>query len=155
MSASDSRVANPIGSQSKPCKDCVREDVSGVQAKNRPAPYPGPRCATHHRAFKKAQKKKNHERMVVKTYNLEAGDYDRLYVEQGGKCAICQHATGRTKRLAVDHDHDTGCVRGLLCGPCNQLVGYFRNSPETFRRAADYLERGQTTENGESTNVVG
>ena len=123
------------------CKDCAREDPSGVQAKNRPAPHPGPRCATHHRLFKNQQKKANHERRVVKTYDLEAGDYDRLYAEQDGKCAICQWATGKTKRLAVDHDHDTNLVRGLLCGPCNKLVGYFKNSPETFRRAAAYLER--------------
>lgn len=118
----------------KTCKDCPPDS-------KRPTPYPGPRCATHHRVFKKEQAKKNHDRMVSKTYGLEAGDYDRLYAEQGGVCAICQRAKGKVKRLAVDHDHDTGLVRGLLCGPCNQLVGYFKNSPETFRRAADYLDR--------------
>ena len=115
------------------CKDC---DKAG-----RPAPHPGPRCATHHRAFRKEQKARSHERMVGKTYGLAPGEYERMYKEQGGTCAICQRATGKTKRLAVDHDHDTGLVRGLLCGPCNQMVGYFRNSPEAFRRAAEYLER--------------
>lgn len=125
----------------KQCKDCISEDASGVQARNRPAPYPGPRCYTHHKKFKREQKKANHDRMVTKTYNLEPGDYDKLYARQGGVCAICQRAKGIVKRLAVDHDHDTGLVRGLLCGPCNQLVGYFKNSPETFRRAADYLDR--------------
>ena len=122
------------------CKDCIREDPSGVQAKNRPAPHPGPRCATHNRTFKNQQKKANHDRMVVKTYGLTPGEYDRLYAEQGGVCAICRRAKGKVKRLAVDHDHETGLVRGLLCGPCNQLVGYFQNSPETFRRAAAYLD---------------
>lgn len=123
--------------KNKVCKDCVTE---GITAK-REAKHPGPRCTTHHRAFKKAQKKNNHERRVAKVYGLEPGDYDRMYAEQGGVCAICQRARGVVKRLAVDHDHDTGLVRGLLCGPCNQLVGYFRNSPDTFRRAADYLDR--------------
>jgi len=79
--------------------------------------------------------------MIANIYGLAAGDYERMYKEQGGTCAICQRATGKTKRLAVDHDHDTGLVRGLLCGPCNKLVGYFRNSPEAFRRAAAYLEK--------------
>lgn len=120
----------------KPCKDCSPSSA-------RPAPYPGPRCATHNRAFRKQQKKANHERMVMKTYSLEIGDYARIYQEQGGLCAICRRATGKTKRLAVDHDHDTGLVRGLLCGPCNKLVGYFRNSPEAFLRAAEYLERAR------------
>lgn len=120
----------------KTCKDCAPDS-------KRPAPYPGPRCATHDRAFRKKRNAKNHERMVSKTYGLEPGEYETLYKEQGGKCFICQRATGRTKRLAVDHDHDTGLVRGLLCGPCNKLVGYFRNSPETFLRAAAYLERAR------------
>lgn len=119
------------------CKDCV--DI----AKPRPAPYPGPRCATHYRAFRKAQKKHNHEKRVVAVYGLEVGDYERMYQEQGGTCAICQRATGARKRLAVDHDHDTGLVRGLLCGPCNQMVGYFRNSVDAFYRAAAYLERAE------------
>lgn len=118
----------------KRCKDCTL-DV------NRPAPYPGPRCATHHRAFRKQQKERNHTRMVANTYGLAPGDYERMYREQGGVCAICQRANGRTKKLAVDHDHYTGLVRGLLCGPCNRLVGYFRNSPEAFDRAAAYLRR--------------
>lgn len=118
------------------CKDCD-------PASKRPALYPGPRCATHHRLFRKQQKERNHERMVAKTYGLVDGEYERMYQEQGGVCAICQRATGATKRLAVDHDHDTGLVRGLLCGPCNKLVGYFRNSPEAFDRAAVYLRRAQ------------
>lgn len=120
---------------SKACKDCG--------STTRPTPNPGPRCATCHRAFRKKQKANNHERMVAKTYGLEAGEYEQMYKEQGGVCAICQRATGKTKRLAVDHDHDTGLVRGLLCGPCNKLVGYFRNSPEAFDRAASYLRRAQ------------
>jgi len=126
----------------KPCKECPPDS-------RRPAPYPGPRCATHNRVFKDKQKKANHDRMVSKTYGLEAGEYGRLYAAQGGKCAICQHATGKVKRLAVDHDHETGLVRGLLCGPCNQLVGYFKNNHETFRRAADYLDRAAALNQGQ------
>lgn len=120
------------------CKDCPE---NGWHTTVRPAPHPGPRCATHHRAFHKAQKANNHERMVAKTYGLAPGEYEQIYNLQGGTCAICQRATGKTKRLAVDHDHDTGLVRGLLCGPCNKMVGYFRNAPEAFERAAAYLRR--------------
>lgn len=121
----------------KPCKDCAAEGVST----NRPAPHPGPRCTTHHRAFKKAQKARNHDAMVQKVYGLGPGDYERLLAAQGGRCAItgCR-ATGKTKKLAVDHNHSTGEVRGLLCGPHNQLIGYNRDNPEAFRSLADYLE---------------
>lgn len=122
----------------KPCKDCV----AAGRPLNRPAPYPGPRCATDHRAFRAAQKARSHDAMVAKTYGLASGDYERLYEAQGRKCAIlgCR-ATGKTKRLAVDHNHVTGEVRGLLCGPHNQLIGYNRDNPEAFRSLADYLER--------------
>lgn len=116
------------------CKDCPPES-------KRPAPYPGPRCFTHHREFTSLTKKANHERQVRKTYGLEDGEYDRLYQEQGGVCAICQRAKGVAKRLAVDHNHRTGRVRGLLCGPCNQFLGYLRDDPEAWRRGAEYLER--------------
>lgn len=114
------------------CKDCHG-------AYTRPAPYPGPRCFTHNKQFKAQQKQRAHELMVTKTYGIEAGEYERLYKAQGGKCAICQYATGQSKRLAVDHNHNTGVVRGLLCGPCNQFVGRLRDSPEAFLRAYKYL----------------
>jgi hypothetical protein len=91
--------------------------------------------------FRQAQKARSHDAMVSKVYGLQPGDYERLYESQGFRCAItgCR-ATGKTKRLAVDHDHKTGEVRGLLCGPHNQLIGYNRDNPEAFRSLADYLE---------------
>ena len=64
-----------------------------------------------------------HASMVAKTYGLEAGDYDALLELQGGRCAICR-ARPKSQRLAVDHDHKTGAVRGLLCARCNHdLLG--------------------------------
>lgn len=66
---------------------------------------------------------KSHGAMIAKTYGLEVGDYDALLKAQGGKCAICR-ARPKSKRLAVDHDHKTGAVRGLLCSRCNHdLMG--------------------------------
>lgn len=66
---------------------------------------------------------KTHGAMVAKTYGLTADDYERLLRAQGGRCAICR-ARPKSKRLAVDHDHKTGAVRGLLCSRCNHdLMG--------------------------------
>lgn len=73
------------------------------------------------------------------TYGLAEGEYERLYLYQGGRCAGCQRSTGKIRRLAVDHHHGTGEVRGLLCKPCNRMVGWFRDDPSTFQRLADYL----------------
>lgn len=118
--------------KAKRCKDC------GPESK-RPAPFPGPRCASHNRDIKKARKEASHASWVLNTYGLALGQYDRLKAAQGGTCAICRRATGATKKLAVDHDHKTGFVRGLLCGPCNGMLGKARDDVEFFLRAAEYL----------------
>jgi len=117
--------------QALACKDCG--------STTRKLSAPGPRCATCKSEFKKVQDKARHEAYVLKTYGLKAGEYDLLYHEQGGACYICQRARGISKKLAVDHDHATGYVRGLLCGPCNKLLGHVRDDPRTLARAADYL----------------
>lgn len=64
-----------------------------------------------------------HAAMIERTYDLTAAQYEALLVAQGGKCAICR-ARPKSKRLAVDHDHGTSLVRGLLCSRCNHdLMG--------------------------------
>jgi hypothetical protein len=77
---------------------------------------------------------------VEATYGITGEQYDALYAAQGGKCYICQRANGRTKRLAVDHCHSTGVVRGLLCKMCNRdVLGHLRDSTEALQRAIEYL----------------
>jgi hypothetical protein len=114
----------------KPCKDCEPNS-------KRPAEYPGPRCATHHRIQKKRNSEKAHGRLIENNYGITLEQYRKILALQGGKCAICQIATGRAKRLAVDHDHQTGEVRGILCGPCNLMIG--RLSVAGLLRAINYL----------------
>lgn len=95
-----------------------------------------------------------HRGHVAKTYGLGPGDYEALLARQGGRCFLC----GRrpvNRRLAVDHDHVTGLVRGLLCGgtdqaiSCNYMVvgtveSIAQDSPVAMaRRLLAYLE-GQT-----------
>lgn len=125
----------------KKCKDCDADS-------KRPAPYPGPRCATHHRAFRRSQKDRAHDRKVQSTFGLAEGQYALLLAHQVGRCAICRRATGAAKRLAVDHDHATGLVRGLLCGPCNQLLGHGRDDLEFFWRIIRYLIEPPATQLG-------
>jgi hypothetical protein len=65
-----------------------------------------------------------HEKL--KTFGLTMEDYERLLTEQGGVCKLCGKPEGgtRAKRLAVDHDHDTGRIRGLLCRRCNTTLSW-------------------------------
>lgn len=80
----------------------------------------------------------------LKAYDLTPSDFNAMWQEQEGKCAICQHEMlprGRTKdAAAVDHNHATGEVRGLLCRGCNHGIGNLKDDPEILRRAAEYLE---------------
>lgn len=95
---------------------------------------------THWRAEKLRRKAHNHEKRVQQTYGLQAGEYAQLYAFQGGFCALCRRATGASRKLSVDHDHADGQVRGLLCRPCNTLLGHARDRVEFFERAKAYLE---------------
>lgn len=65
--------------------------------------------------------------------------YDRLLALQGGVCAICGKPPKRN-RLAVDHNHDTGAVRGLLCFRCNYGIGWFQSDAARLRKVLGYLE---------------
>lgn len=70
-------------------------------------------------------------------YGLMPEQFDALMATQQGRCAICRDSAD----LHVDHDHNAGHVRGLLCDRCNHGLGHFRDSPTFLRSAAEYLER--------------
>lgn len=68
--------------------------------------------------------------------------YDELLARQNGVCAICGSSHPRRKqstRFCVDHDHETGQVRGLLCGPCNTMIGLAREDIDVLNNAIIYL----------------
>lgn len=75
--------------------------------------------------------------------------FEILMKKQNGKCAICgarqghRSCRGKVCRLAVDHDHQTGKVRGLLCNNCNRGLGRFHDSAEIVESALRYLKREQ------------
>jgi hypothetical protein len=79
----------------------------------------------------------------IRRYGITVDDYDRMLVAQNGVCAICRQPCLTGKRLAVDHDHATGKVRGLLCSNCNQGLGHYCDEPVLLRAAADYVERSK------------
>jgi len=62
--------------------------------------------------------------------------------DQNECCAICHSKPEKGKRLDIDHDHDSGEIRGLLCGLHNRMLGMAHDDPEILRAAADYLEKG-------------
>ena len=85
-------------------------------------------------------KRKERNTYLKGTFGITLSDYESMLESQGGTCAICDGHTIEGRSLAVDHDHETGEIRGLLCWHCNVGLGYFRDSPESLRKAACYLE---------------
>ncbi len=98
-----------------------RATVTGGSASSAAAPRDGP--GTGH---------------LKRKFGITLADYDRILEEQGGRCAICGDDPGDVT-LHVDHDHDTGEIRALLCIRCNNGIGLFRESPELFDAAATYV----------------
>lgn len=118
-----------------------KEACKGCKSTTRALTKPGPRCASCWRVVVAERKESAHGLYVEKTYGISAEEYKTIYDAQGGRCAICRRATGAIRKLAVDHNHKTGEIRGLLCKSCNRYgLGMFaRDDPEVFDRAADYL----------------
>jgi hypothetical protein len=126
--------------RSQYCKPCSASKTSEYRYVISPDLY---------RARKKASYGRNRE--TVRRYRLRVNfgmtlaQYDEMLALQDGKCAICREpetatAVGKVLELAVDHDHETGEVRALLCGNCNKGLGNFRDSPELLLAAASYLQ---------------
>ena len=87
-------------------------------------------CNKHYlRIYRRTpQGKAKMRRASLKKIGLTTVEYDKLLMQQGGVCGACRQeetyrTSGGTMHLAVDHDHDTGVVRGLLCGDCNRALG--------------------------------
>lgn len=80
------------------------------------------------------------QRLRFRLYGITNDDYNTMFQEQGGKCKICnRHQMEFNISLAIDHDHQTGKVRGLLCGKCNAALGLFDDNITRLKSAIEYL----------------
>ena len=90
--------------------------------------------------------KSKRDKRLFHTFGIREVDYERMNAEQNGKCKICgakgesERNTSRYKRLAVDHCHDTGDIRGLLCMKCNLGIGNFQDNIIYLENAINYLK---------------
>jgi len=85
--------------------------------------------------------KRHRKYCLMQNYNITEEQYDEMLKAQNGCCAICgtDKPTGKWKVFAVDHNHETGEVRELLCNECNRGIGLLKDSPERLTKAAEYL----------------
>ena len=81
-------------------------------------------------------------------YGLTLNDYEQMFAQQNGRCALCgtDEPGGQWGRLCVDHDHETGRIRALLCNCCNIAIGHLNDDPKLLEKAAAYLRAFQEEE---------
>lgn len=101
------------------CKDCSRE---------------------YGKTWRSANSTYYWDRYLGKRFGLPALDYEAILLKQDGKCAICRAPCKTGNRLAVDHDHSTGRIRGLLCLRCNTMLGQADDDRERLLAAVRYLD---------------
>lgn len=79
---------------------------------------------------------------LMRMFGITLDDYNQMFENQRGCCAICgTHQSELSDALAVDHDHETGDVRELLCGFCNRALGNVRENPDILVEMLKYIER--------------
>jgi hypothetical protein len=110
-------------------------------------------CRRENLVIRKRYDEKWRETNLWRSYGITLDDYNKMLADQGGVCAICLVAPGEKivrkgsgrvpaveRRLAVDHCHETGQVRGLLCFECNIALGKLHHDQSNLRRAITYLD---------------
>jgi len=124
------------------CRGCRKPPDCGVYAKYQR----GCRCEKCRAANSENEKKRRatpHGRRSVRNsqlktkFGIDINQFESMCSAQGGLCAICGEGD---KPLCVDHSHDSGMVRGILCKQCNAAIGLLGDSSACLRRAAEYLE---------------
>lgn len=114
------------------CDKCKKDKFDFEELKENIEIIPG---------FREVRGTNNLNNSRYKQYNLTEEDYNLLYSLQEGKCKICGISQFKLKtKLAVDHCHKTGKVRGLLCTKCNLGLGYFNDNYLILEKATEYLK---------------
>jgi hypothetical protein len=115
---------------SKVCRQCGEDKMLNCQTcmkKQRRSQYE-----------KRGGKEYVYKQNLINRYGMTLEEYYERVAAQGGRCAVCNDEP--KGRLDVDHDHQTGVVRALLCGPCNRALGNARDDPDRLRALISYLE---------------
>jgi hypothetical protein len=113
------------------CKECRKQESKDWYEKNK----------DRKKALSQKYKHIKKDKDLQSTYGINLATYNQMLVEQGRRCKICQAPQGDLKRsLCVDHDHNTGKVRGLLCDNCNRSLGLLKDNVNILERAVSYLQ---------------
>lgn len=120
------------------CDICTDTYVGKHRRPGRDGKYRCPECSLKRNRQQIAAEYRS--RQLLRDFGMHQQEYDRLFLEQSGVCAICKERELH-KDLAVDHDHKTKRVRGLLCSRCNIGLSHFKDSSLLLSQASAYIAR--------------
>jgi hypothetical protein len=131
---------NMVAGYKSMCKSCYYTITSSWRKSHKEVIY----AADKKRRINNPEKTKIEDRKknLKRNFNITSEDYNNLLEKQNNKCAICESEYSGRKdysNFCVDHDHITNRIRGLLCGPCNMLLGNANDSLEILKSAIGYL----------------
>ena len=107
------------------------------------AANPNKSRAISQRHYRRSYKSGQHR---LKRYGVTTAQFEAMLAAQGGRCAVCEVTEPGARDWHLDHDHNTGLPRGILCVRCNGGLGLFKDSPELMERAARYLRQAKLRE---------
>lgn len=123
----------PVRHEGRICAHCYEPVDPGRRAN---AKFCSRRCKNN-----ASQIGRSRRYMLKRKYGLTEDGFAELLASQGGGCAICgtTEPGGRAQQFHVDHHHETGTVRGILCTNCNSGLGQFKDDPSLLEAAVRYL----------------
>jgi len=142
--------AAPVGGRKVFCDPCVvlraaraqcrwraRRTPEGIAAR---AQYQREQYAARTPEQRDARAQRDRERWLQRKYGIGVDEFDALLAAQDSRCAICGTDAPNGHGWHVDHDHESGAARGILCPTCNVGLGHFKDDPAALRAAAAYIE---------------
>jgi Recombination endonuclease VII len=145
-------MSDIIPSPARRCSRC-NADFLNLPAKSG-YPYYCPLCYSQYRkerrdkGFGVLSPEQKRDANLRRNYGVTAKQYDQMFAQQNGVCAICKQPetrieprskTGAIRHLTVDHDHETNRVRALLCGECNAALGFLNEDPQRAQALLRYI----------------
>ena len=105
--------------------------------------YPSGHCYSHCKDCGK-QKSKDYSNIVYRysKYGITKEDFEAKLQKQDNTCAVCKEKFSNLSKIKIDHDHETGTVRGLLCHSCNVALGHFKDNVDILKTAIKYIKIG-------------
>lgn len=135
-------------SSSKQCISCLKEKRRKYEKKPEARlkikiRKQGPGHKQWAKEYYKIYKDRGRNNKLLRVYGISLEQYNQMRITQNHKCKICEvdELNAGKKGLVIDHDHETGKIRGLLCGSCNRALGYFKDRLDILNKAVDYLSK--------------